>query len=515
MSTCAGGEWQDEKFNNAKEIFLDNQIDNFTSKLKKKGSDDELGFALTKNADQIADGFKLGDGPKEETFSFDDFIGINYTETLEFTIYTTTFYKSWFGNIDKEYRELRTTQYTAGEGMNLETAKSLRNIVLTKFNTYLSKVYGCGIRHEDHSSYCPAEENSWEKKVLVFISPKSGKGAAQKNWNQIEKALEASGFKAEVALTESRDWAMNYVKDLPFDKFKEFYMVIVCGGDGMVNEVINGFFNRQPPGFFSPNLRLRIGTLAGGSACGAMTQACKNWGLKQSVENAMYVLTRAKLNNMQITRFMVDKQIGPSNTGDGNPVDPSNTEPQIYRGFHSFAFGMSANNIKNSEKFRYAGEGRYTLGAMQNILFSLPKRKMKIWVTEEKVDELPDINVDPQGWELIEDEMYEFLAVWYPHFTGKYTITTKVTQDSDFGEACIVPTKCGWTGVIGMFNAAEKAQLETCENVMIKKWRAFKVELSDDRFINDENTFCAIDGDWHPGQRVQACIEESIVRQCS
>jgi hypothetical protein len=509
------GNWGETQGHNVRDAMFERDYKDFRCSLKKGGEAHQIniqekGFEVKSETNQSS----------IDVYLWDDFCGIDFDENLNFKIHTTEFYKGWFSGPDPKYRVLKIVDYGPEEGMDLAKAKKLRNWILTKFNDYNFHTHQCGIKNEDSSSYNHTGEYSWEKKILVFISPASGKGGSQKFYQDVEPTLKASGFVPEVKLTESKDWALNYTRELSSDQLQQYYQVVICGGDGMVNEVINGFYQRGQPGFWSlkSTSRLRIGTLAGGSACGAMTQACKNWGLAGDSVNAMYVLTRSKFYDMSVARFEIETPREPnaeSKTGEAGQFQEM-TPPEIktYYGFHSFAFGMSADNIALSEKFRYAGESRYTLGAIQNILFSLPKRKVKISVSETKPDQMPGFGEELTGgnWTHYDCELYEFLAVWYPHFTGKYTITKKVKMESDFGESVVSDTKIGWSGVLKLFDHAEKATLDTYDGVNMNVFRAFRVELNDERY-GPKDTWCAIDGDTYPGLKIQMIMDEAVVRQ--
>lgn len=85
------------------------------------------------------------------------------------------------------------------------------------------------------------------RRALIIFNPTAGRGRASKSWPQIEEALEASlGGSMEVATTEGPGHATELAAKASGNGFN---MVLACGGDGTIHEVINGLGgqNGSPP----------------------------------------------------------------------------------------------------------------------------------------------------------------------------------------------------------------------------------------------------------------------------
>src|SRR6266566_7278214 len=80
--------------------------------------------------------------------------------------------------------------------------------------------------------------------VLFIVNPASGGGKTARDWKAIESWLPSTGLKFETALTtrpmEAVDIAKNAVR-------QSRPVVVAVGGDGTLNEVVNGFFHNGAP----------------------------------------------------------------------------------------------------------------------------------------------------------------------------------------------------------------------------------------------------------------------------
>src|SRR5438094_2095739 len=80
--------------------------------------------------------------------------------------------------------------------------------------------------------------------ILFIVNPASGAGKAGREWAGIESWLPSSGLPYEVALTtrplEATEIAQRAVRE-------SRPVVVAVGGDGTLNEVVNGFFRNGAP----------------------------------------------------------------------------------------------------------------------------------------------------------------------------------------------------------------------------------------------------------------------------
>lgn len=111
-------------------------------------------------------------------------------------------------------------------------------------------------------------QNEW----LVIINPNSGKKKGKKDWKLIQTLLEKSEFKFKHIFTERKFHAI----DLSIDFIEKGYRnLIVVGGDGTLNEVINGIFSQKKV----PTTDIKIGMipLGTGNDWGRMYQISEDY----------------------------------------------------------------------------------------------------------------------------------------------------------------------------------------------------------------------------------------------
>ncbi len=76
-----------------------------------------------------------------------------------------------------------------------------------------------------------------KKDFLFIVNPKAGKGKAGRFLPEIVKAISRSELDCDILITEKRGDAQKFSAG-NFDKYKNY---VAVGGDGTVNEIVNGF----------------------------------------------------------------------------------------------------------------------------------------------------------------------------------------------------------------------------------------------------------------------------------
>lgn len=82
------------------------------------------------------------------------------------------------------------------------------------------------------------ENDKW----FVIVNPASGQGKGRKHWNTIQKLLKKLDIPYDYQLTTQQNDATAFARDAIIQGYKK---IITAGGDGTVNEVINGIFSQQ------------------------------------------------------------------------------------------------------------------------------------------------------------------------------------------------------------------------------------------------------------------------------
>jgi YegS/Rv2252/BmrU family lipid kinase len=76
-------------------------------------------------------------------------------------------------------------------------------------------------------------------KWIVLVNPHAGTGKGKKDWDKINEYLSLSGIEYETYDTKHRDHALELTSKFIKKGYRKF---IVAGGDGTLNEVVNGIF---------------------------------------------------------------------------------------------------------------------------------------------------------------------------------------------------------------------------------------------------------------------------------
>ncbi|QAS52489.1 diacylglycerol/lipid kinase family protein [Halobacillus litoralis] len=126
------------------------------------------------------------------------------------------------------------------------------------------------------------------KKAMVIVNPSSGKEEALDHVERIQRILKEKGYGVEVAQTEKELDATNYCQDACHN---EFDLVVSLGGDGTLNETINGMVDQ--------NHRPLLGIIP----LGTVNDFARALNIPLDVEEAIDVLRSDRSKKVDIGRF--------------------------------------------------------------------------------------------------------------------------------------------------------------------------------------------------------------------
>lgn len=123
-------------------------------------------------------------------------------------------------------------------------------------------------------------ENIKMKKLYFIVNPKAGNGRARLIWSSIEKQLAEQEINHECFFTERSGHGTEIARQIVESIDEKKFTIIVVGGDGTINEVVNGIGNHSS--------KARIGVIPGGSG----NDFTRGYGIPRDPEMALpFLLT--------------------------------------------------------------------------------------------------------------------------------------------------------------------------------------------------------------------------------
>lgn len=112
------------------------------------------------------------------------------------------------------------------------------NDKVTKFKSKTSNLHHNIFKIRTMTEILPISPQKW----LVVVNPNAGNKKGEKEWPRICRYLQQQGFDTQCVFTTGRNHAIS----LTSEHIKEGYRnIAVVGGDGTLNEVLNGIFLQQ------------------------------------------------------------------------------------------------------------------------------------------------------------------------------------------------------------------------------------------------------------------------------
>lgn len=99
-----------------------------------------------------------------------------------------------------------------------------------------------------------------KRRFLVFLNPFGGQGKCLQRWETVKHFFEKSFTEVTMVLTQYREHAYNYVKEMDLKKFDA---IVTVSGDGIVHEVVNALHHRKDR---IDALEIPVGTIPAGKA---------------------------------------------------------------------------------------------------------------------------------------------------------------------------------------------------------------------------------------------------------
>jgi YegS/Rv2252/BmrU family lipid kinase len=109
-----------------------------------------------------------------------------------------------------------------------------------------------------HSFKNSLMEKSIKKEWLILVNPNAGVGKGIKDWKSISSLLSENKFEYEAVFTEKKLHAIELVQEKIAEGFRK---IIVVGGDGTMNEAVNGIFNQD----VVPTTEITLGMISVGT----------------------------------------------------------------------------------------------------------------------------------------------------------------------------------------------------------------------------------------------------------
>jgi diacylglycerol kinase (ATP) len=175
-------------------------------------------------------------------------------------------------------------------------------------------------------------------KTKLIVNPASANGSTRRLWDRLEQTIKNNFGEFETSFTE----APHHATELTREALREgFEMVVSVGGDGTLNEVVNGFFDSGS----AVNPDAVFGVICRGTGCDFI----KTVGIPKEIEDASrmlrgrstrkcdvgYFTSRDKDGN-EIERYFIN--IADFGIG-GEAVDRVNKTTKAFGGFLSFLYG--------------------------------------------------------------------------------------------------------------------------------------------------------------------------------
>ena len=214
-------------------------------------------------------------------------------------------------------------------------------------------------------------------RLLVLVNPAAGKGpgvaAYERDVAPVLAALNGCGVVVEMRVTALKGEAMKIAKQLDLDA----YRAIVCvGGDGTLAEVFNGLMTRTDA---SVAQSFPVGVVPAGSGNAVAKSLSHRVGQPCDNVTAALAIARGHLVSLDRAEFRAEEAAsttspdkdGGAGAPPGSPRHQARSErlPIAMHSLLSLSWGFFSDVDIESERWRFLGGARFTVGAIVRVLF--------------------------------------------------------------------------------------------------------------------------------------------------
>ncbi|XP_029291181.1 LOW QUALITY PROTEIN: sphingosine kinase 1-like [Cottoperca gobio] len=191
-------------------------------------------------------------------------------------------------------------------------------------------------------------ELSRPSRMMLLVNPQSGKGQALTLYNNhIQRMLNEAGVTHTLVITERQNHARELVKEADLSQWDA---LVIMSGDGLLFEVINGLLERPD---WEEAVRTPLGILPSGSG-NALAASIHHYSGASAVYSEELLVSCGFLLCQRLVARMDLVSIHLSSS------------PRLFS-FLSLAWGFVADVDIESEKYRYAGAARFTVGTLVRL----------------------------------------------------------------------------------------------------------------------------------------------------
>jgi len=181
-------------------------------------------------------------------------------------------------------------------------------------------------------------------KIYIIVNPVSANKTTAREWPLCEKALSDAGFEFEAVLTEYP----GHASELARKALKLGYKTIMSvGGDGTMNEVVNGFFDNGR--LIDENSRLVV--FSRGTGCDFV----RTLGINKNIEGLLAILKRNREKQIDVGRLSLVSAEG-------------NMSVKYFLNIADIGIGAETANRVNKHSKRLSGFLSFLLGTLSTVV---------------------------------------------------------------------------------------------------------------------------------------------------